>query len=56
MVYLMKLSETLRSEIHKLINSVWNEEELPNQWKTSVIVAAQLAASQEENSSMKLAS
>jgi hypothetical protein len=23
----------LRSEIHKLINSIWNKEELPNQWK-----------------------
>jgi hypothetical protein len=26
-------SETLRSEIHILTNSVWNEEELPEQWK-----------------------
>jgi hypothetical protein len=25
--------ETLYSEIHKLICSVWNEEELPQQWK-----------------------
>jgi hypothetical protein len=24
-------SEILRSEIHKLINSVWNKEELPDQ-------------------------
>ena len=24
---------TIRSEIHKLINSVWNKEELPEQWK-----------------------
>jgi hypothetical protein len=23
--------------IHKLINSVWNKEELPDQWKESVI-------------------
>jgi hypothetical protein len=30
--------ETLRSEIHKLIHSVWNKEELPDQWKESVIV------------------
>jgi hypothetical protein len=29
---------TLRSEIQKLINSVWNKEELPQQWKESVIV------------------
>jgi hypothetical protein len=25
-------------EIHKLINSVWNKEELPDQWKESSIV------------------
>jgi hypothetical protein len=25
--------KTIRSEIHKLINSVWNKEELPEQWK-----------------------
>jgi hypothetical protein len=31
-------SETLQPEIHKLINSSWNEEELPNQWKDSIIV------------------
>jgi hypothetical protein len=30
--------EILLSAIHKLINSVWNEEELPDQWKESVIV------------------
>jgi hypothetical protein len=28
----------LLSTIHKLINSVWNKEELPNQWKESIIV------------------
>jgi hypothetical protein len=26
------------SEIHKLINSVWNKEKLPDQWKKSIIV------------------
>jgi hypothetical protein len=26
------------SAIHKLINSVWNKEELPDQWKESIIV------------------
>jgi hypothetical protein len=26
------------SEIHKLVNSIWNKEELPEQWKESVIV------------------
>jgi hypothetical protein len=30
--------ETLLSEIHKLFNSVWNKEELPDQWKESIIV------------------
>jgi hypothetical protein len=28
----------LRSEIHKLINSVWNKEELRVQWKDSIIL------------------
>jgi hypothetical protein len=31
-------SRTIRSEIHKLINSIWNKEELPKQWKESIIV------------------
>jgi hypothetical protein len=26
------------SEIHKLINSIWNNEELPQQWKESITV------------------
>jgi hypothetical protein len=30
--------ETLHSEIHKLNHSIWNKEELPQQWKESVIV------------------
>jgi hypothetical protein len=30
--------ETLRSEIHKLFNSIWSKEELPEQWKVSIIV------------------
>jgi hypothetical protein len=32
--------ETLRSEIHKLINSIWNKEELPEQCKESILVPA----------------
>jgi hypothetical protein len=28
----------LLSAIHRLINSIWNKEELPDQWKESVIV------------------
>jgi hypothetical protein len=30
--------ETLCSEIHKLICCIWNKEELPQQWKESIIV------------------
>jgi hypothetical protein len=30
--------EILWSEINKLVNSIWNKEELPDQWKESVIV------------------
>jgi hypothetical protein len=30
--------ETLNSEIHRLICSIWNQEELPQQWKESIIV------------------
>jgi hypothetical protein len=28
----------LLSVIHKLINSIWNKEELPDEWKESIIV------------------
>jgi hypothetical protein len=27
----------IRFEIHKLINSIWNKEELPQEWKESII-------------------
>jgi hypothetical protein len=30
--------ETLVLVIHKLINSIWNKEEMPDQWKESIIV------------------
>jgi hypothetical protein len=30
--------EMLLSAIHKLISSIWNKEELPDQWKESIIV------------------
>jgi len=29
---------TIRSEVHKLIYSIWNKEELPEKWKESIIV------------------
>jgi hypothetical protein len=28
--------EILRSKINKLINSIWNKEKLPDQWKESI--------------------
>jgi hypothetical protein len=28
----------LHSEIHKLIKLIWNKEELPHQWKESIVV------------------
>jgi hypothetical protein len=31
-------SETLQSEIHKLVNYILNNEELPDQWKESILV------------------
>jgi hypothetical protein len=30
--------ETLVYVIHKLITSIWNKEEMPDEWKESVIV------------------
>jgi hypothetical protein len=30
--------EILRSKIHKLINSIWNKEKLPGQWKVFIII------------------
>jgi hypothetical protein len=30
--------KTIRSEVHKLICSIWNKEELPEEWKESAIV------------------
>ena len=29
---------TICGEIHKLIISIWNKEELPDEWKASIIV------------------
>jgi hypothetical protein len=31
-------SNILHSKIHELINSIWNREELPQQWKKSITV------------------
>jgi hypothetical protein len=35
---LIKGGETLHTEAHKLICSIWNKEELTQQWKKSIIV------------------
>jgi hypothetical protein len=29
---------TLHSDIHKLIMLIWNKEELPHQWKVSIVL------------------
>jgi hypothetical protein len=29
----------VHSEIHKLIMLIWNEEELPHQWKESIVIS-----------------
>jgi len=30
--------KTIRCEIHKLIISIWNKEELPEEWKESIVL------------------
>jgi hypothetical protein len=30
--------ETLRSHIHKLMKLIWNKQELPHQWKESIVI------------------
>jgi hypothetical protein len=32
------VGRTIRRAIHKLIISIWNKEELPEEWKESIIV------------------
>jgi len=34
----VKAERTIRREIHKLINSLWNKEEFPEEWKESIVV------------------
>ena len=29
---------TIRFEFHKFLNSIWNKEELPEEWKESIVV------------------
>ena len=35
---IMEGGRTIRYQIHKLIVSIWNKEELPEEWKESIIV------------------
>jgi hypothetical protein len=40
--------ETLVSDIHKVINSILNKEEMPNEWKESIIVPVHKTADKNE--------
>jgi hypothetical protein len=33
------VGRTIRSDINKLINSIWNKEKLPEEWKESISVS-----------------
>ena len=35
------LGRSMHSGIHKLINSIWNNEKLPDEWKGSIVVPIQ---------------
>ena len=35
---LTELTKTIRCEIHKLILSIWSKEDLPEEWKDSIVV------------------
>jgi len=37
-VLIQARGNTLRSEIHELINTIWSKEELPQQWNEFIIV------------------
>jgi hypothetical protein len=43
----------LLSEIHKLSNSVWNKEELPDQWKESIIVPVDKKSAKTDNNNYR---
>ena len=38
--FIQARGRTIRTEILKSINSIWNKEEWPQQWKESMIVSA----------------
>jgi hypothetical protein len=45
--------EILRSQIRKIIISIWNKEELPDQWKESIIVPVQKKCSKTDCSNYR---
>jgi len=32
------VGRTIRPEVHEVINSIWNKEEMPEEWKESIIL------------------
>jgi len=32
------VGRTIRTEVHEVINSIWNMEEMPEEWKESIIL------------------
>jgi hypothetical protein len=44
---------TLHSQINTLINCIWNKEELPQQWKESVIVPAYIKGNKTDRSNCR---
>jgi len=45
---------TIRSEIHKLINPIWNKEELPEEWRQPIIVPTCKKVHKTDGRSMEL--
>jgi hypothetical protein len=43
--------KTVLSEIHEFINSIWNKEELPDQWKESIIILIKKKGDKTDHSS-----
>jgi hypothetical protein len=45
--------ETLHSQFHKLIKLIWNNEEMPNQWKESIVVPVHIKADKSDCSNYR---
>ena len=41
------------SKIHKLLNSIWNKEELPKEWQESIIVLIYKAGDKKDSSNYR---